>query len=157
MPINTLTGDIPLQLAKKLTCKVDELWESEEFFTLVTPTTADLLRFWFCEPHTTQREINFHRGQKSAILNTIYLHEVLHVKSVLEIYEQIDKELIPKFNHTLLAKEKYCIPKYAMKMATGTGKTWVMNALFIWQYLNTRAEKERSGRFTKNFLLIFRT
>ena len=154
MHINTLTGDIPLQLAKKLTCKVDELWESEEFFTLVTPTTADLLRFWFCEPHTTQREINFHRGQKSAILNTIYLHEVLHVKSVLEIYEQIDKELIPKFNHTLLAKEKYCIPKYAMKMATGTGKTWVMNALFIWQYLNARAEKEKTGKFSKNFLLI---
>jgi type III restriction enzyme len=153
-PINTLTGDIPLQLAKKLTCKIDELWESGEFLNLVTPITADLLKFWFCEPHTTQREVNFHRGQKSAILNTIYLHEVLHVKSVLEIYEQIDKELIPKFNHTLLAKEKYCIPKYAMKMATGTGKTWVMNALFIWQYLNARAEKERSGKFSKNFLLI---
>jgi type III restriction enzyme len=153
-PINTLTGDIPLQLAKTLTCKVDELWQSGEFLTLVTPTTADLLKFWFCEPHTTQREINFHRGQKNAILNTIYLHEILKVDSVLEIYEKCDKELIPKFNHTLLAKEKYKIPKYAMKMATGTGKTWVMNALFVWQYLNARAEKERSGRFTKNFLLI---
>ena len=153
-PINTLTGDIPLQLAKTLTCKVDVLWQNGEFLTLVTPTTADLLKFWFCEPHTSQREINFHRGQKNAILNTIYLHEILKVNSVLEIYEKCDKELIPKFNHTLLAKEKYKIPKYAMKMATGTGKTWVMNALFVWQYLNARAEREKSGRFTKNFLLI---
>ena len=64
------------------------------------------------------------------------------------------KELILKLNSTLLTKEKYNIPKYAMKMATGTGKTWVMNALFIWQYLNARAEKQISGRYSKNFLLI---
>lgn len=153
-PINTLTGDIPLQLAKTISDSVNGLWESGEFLNKVTPTTADLLKFWFCEPHTTEREINFHRGQKSAILNTIYLHEILKIESVLEIYEKCDKELIPKLNHTILAKEKYCIPKYAMKMATGTGKTWVMNALFVWQYLNARAEKEKSGRFTKNFLLI---
>lgn len=154
MPINTLTGEIPLKLAQSISKIVNELWESGEFLTLVTPTTADLLKFWFCEPHSSQREINFHRGQKQAILNTIYLHEILKVNSVLEIYEHIDKELIPKFNHTLLAKEKYKVPKYAMKMATGTGKTWVMNALFIWQYLNARAEKEKSGRFSKHFLLI---
>ncbi len=153
-PINTLTGSIPLQLARSISDKANGMWESGEFLENVTPTTADLLKFWFCEPHTTGREINFHRGQKQAILNTIYLHEILKVNSVLEIYEKIDKELIPRFNHTLLVKEKYKVPKYAMKMATGTGKTWVMNALFIWQYLNARAESEKSGRFTKNFLLI---
>jgi type III restriction enzyme len=153
-PINTLTGDIPLQLARSISEKVLGMWNDGEFFDKVTPITADLLKFWFCEPHTSQREINFHRGQKSAILNTIYLHEILKINSVLEIYEKCDKELIPKLNHTILTKEKYNVPKYAMKMATGTGKTWVMNALFVWQYLNARAEKEKSGRFTKNFLLI---
>lgn len=153
-PINTLTGEIPLKLAQKITTIVNELWESGEFLNLTTPTTTNLLKFWFCEPHTIQREINFHRGQKQAILNTIYLHEILKINSVLEIYERIDKELILKLNSELLTKEKYNIPKYAMKMATGTGKTWVMNALFIWQYLNARAEKEKSGRYSKNFLLI---
>ena len=39
-------------------------------------------------------------------------------------------------------------------MATGTGKTWVMHALLIWQYLNAKNEKEKSGRFTKNFLMV---
>ena len=153
-PINTLTGEIPLKLAQNITKIVNELWESGEFLNLTTPTTTNLLKFWFCEPHTTQREMNFHRGQKQAILNTIYLHEILKINSVLEIYEKIDKELILKLNSELLTKEKYNIPKYAMKMATGTGKTWVMNALFIWQYLNARAEKEKSGRYSKNFLLI---
>ena len=153
-PINTLTGDIPLQLASGISKKVNELWENGEFLNLVTPTTATLLKFWFCEPHVSEREINFHRGQKQAILNTIYLHEVLHVKSVLDIYNQIDKELLARLDLVMLAKEKYNIPKYAMKMATGTGKTWVMNALFIWQYLNARTEQERSGRYSKNFLLI---
>jgi len=153
-PINTLTGSIPLELAQSISKTVNEMWNEGDFLKLVTPTTADLLKFWFCEPHVDEREINFHRGQKQAILNTIYLHEILKVNSVLEIYEKCDKELIPKFNHTLLAKEKYKVPKYAMKMATGTGKTWVMNALFMWQYLNARSEKERSGRFSKNFLLI---
>jgi type III restriction enzyme len=39
-------------------------------------------------------------------------------------------------------------------MATGTGKTWVMQALLIWQYLNAKYEEKKSGRYTKNFLLI---
>jgi type III restriction enzyme len=54
----------------------------------------------------------------------------------------------------MLSRPKYQIPKYALKMATGTGKTWVMNAIVIWQYLNAKAEDEVSGRFGTNFLLV---
>lgn len=41
-------------------------------------------------------------------------------------------------------------------MATGTGKTWVMHALLLWQLLNARHEEqeERSGRYTQNFLIV---
>jgi type III restriction enzyme len=39
-------------------------------------------------------------------------------------------------------------------MATGTGKTWVLSALLIWQYLNSRREEIPTGLFTKNFLLV---
>jgi len=154
MPINTLTGTTPLKLANKITDIVTELWESGEFLSHVTPTTAELLKYWFCEPHVTNRELNFHKGQKQAILNTIYLHEILKIESVIDIYEKCHSELLESLDLVMLAKEKYSIPKYAMKMATGTGKTWVMNAFFIWQYLNARAEDEKSGRYTKNFLLV---
>ena len=39
-------------------------------------------------------------------------------------------------------------------MATGTGKTWVMHALIIWQMLNARHEDVESGRFTQKFLIV---
>jgi len=154
MPINTLTGTTPLKLANKITEIVNELWDSGEFLELTTPTTSELLKFWFCEPHISNRYLNFHKGQKQAILNTIYLHEILKVDSVIDTYEKCHKELLQSLDLVMLSKEKYNIPKYAMKMATGTGKTWVMNAFFIWQYLNARVEEEKSGRYTKNFLLV---
>src|SRR4030042_1084294 len=39
-------------------------------------------------------------------------------------------------------------------MATGTGKTWVLNALLIWQYLNARFEDVPGGRYSKRFLIV---
>jgi type III restriction enzyme len=38
-------------------------------------------------------------------------------------------------------------------MATGTGKTWVLQALMVWQILNANREPD-SGRYTKNFLIV---
>lgn len=156
-PINLGTSTIPLDLAKSITETVNILWESGEFLDKVTPTTAGLLKYWFGENYVQNRFLNFHKGQQQAILNTVYLHEILKIDSVLEIYEKCNRELLHKIDLEMLGKEKYRIPKYAIKMATGTGKTWVMNALFIWQYLNAREERkrgEKSGRFSSNFLLV---
>lgn len=153
--INTGTGSIPLELAQSITCKAQALWEDGEFLERVTPTTAQLLKYWFCEPHI-HRERNFHEGQRQGILNTIYLHEIIGIKTVFDMYQHAAPQLLspPRFDITQLAKPKYSLPKYALKMATGTGKTWVMNALVIWQYLNAKAEFEPSGRFSTNFLLV---
>src|SRR3990167_4190028 len=153
-PINIGTSDIPLKLARTLTNKVNESWASGEMVAKVTPVTRDLLTFWFTEPHTETRYANFHEGQRQAILNTIYLHEILGVKTVKDIYENIEFELLPEIDMAEFKKAKYEIPKYAIKMATGTGKTWVMHALLIWQYLNAKYEETRSGRYSKNFLLV---
>lgn len=156
-PINTGTSQVPLELAKTISKSAGELWESGEFLEKVTPTTASLLKFWFSESYTDNRFLNFHYGQKEAILNTIYLHEILKTSSVLEVYEKCDMKLLQKLDLEMLAKEKYRIPKYAIKMATGTGKTWVMNAIFIWQYLNAKEERRRgidSKRYSSNFLLV---
>lgn len=153
-PISIGTRDVPLKLAKTLTEKVKESWENGEMLSQVSLITQDLLKFWFKEPHTEARYINFHQGQKEAILNTIYLHEILGVKTVKDIYENVEFELLSDIDLAELKKPKYEIPKYAIKMATGTGKTWVMHALLIWQYLNAKYETEKSGKFTKNFLLV---
>ena len=153
-PLNIGTRDIPLKLARTLTNKVNESWTSGEMVAKVTPVTRDLLTFWFTEPHTETRYANFHEGQRQAILNTIYLHEILGVKAVKDIYENIEFELLSEIDMAEFKKAKYDIPKYAIKMATGTGKTWVMHALLIWQYLNAKYEETRSGRYSKNFLLV---
>ncbi len=148
------TRDIPLKLANSITQKVNDSWVSGEMLSKVSLVTQDLLKYWFKEPHTETRYVNFHEGQRQAILNAIYLHEVLGVKKVKDVYENINFELLPEIDIAELAKDKYSIPKYAIKMATGTGKTWVMHALVIWQYLNAKYEIEKSGKFTKNFCLV---
>ena len=149
-----LNGDIPLELAKRISQEVNNAFNDGCLFEQVTPTTRDLIKFWFCEPHTETRNINFHEGQRQSILNTIYLHEVLKVENVLDIYNRVAEDLLPFVNMVDLKKEKYSYPKYAIKMATGTGKTWVMHALMIWQLLNAKHEEQYSSRYTKNFLIV---
>jgi type III restriction enzyme len=87
-------------------------------------------------------------------MNIIYLHEVMKVENVSDIYSGVADDLLQTADLGVLAEQKYQMPKYAVKMATGTGKTWVMHALLLWQMLNARHEDTPSGRFTKNFLII---
>ena len=149
------TRDIPLKLAKQLTSIVNKEWENGNFIEKVTPVTKELLIFWDPKGNfAVERNFNFNEGQWQAILNTIYVHEILKIKNVKDIYMSIYPELLEELDLVDLKKEKYNNPKYCIKMATGTGKTWVLNALLIWQYLNSKHEETQSGRFSKNFLLI---
>lgn len=148
-----MNREIPLELAARLTATVNEAFATGEMMEQVMPVTAELLRFWFCEPFTNERGINFHEGQRQAILNAIYLHEVLKISNVMEIYKAVVPEMLPMTDLALLGKPKYAFPKYAVKMATGTGKTWVMHALLLWQILNVR-HTEDSSRYTQNFLIV---
>lgn len=153
--LNTGTRDIPLQFAKQLTEIVNQEWEQGIFMQKVSPVTQDLLRFWFSPAFCDERRINFHEGQKQAILNTIYCHEILKTQSVFDMYQQASDNIMDdQFLNTIRA-DKFAHPKYCIKMATGTGKTWVMNAIFLWQYLNAKYnENKNSCTFTKNFLFV---
>ena len=148
-----MSRELPLQLADRITIMANESFESGEMMEKVTPVTAELLRFWFCEPFTNERGINFHDGHRQAILNVIFLHEVLKINNVTEIYAQVIPQLLPVTDLALLSKPKYAFPKYAVKMATGTGKTWVMHALLLWQMLNVRHDGA-PDRYTQNFLIV---
>ena len=104
-----------MELASRLTATVNEAFATGEMMEQVSPVTAELLRFWFCEPFTNERGINFHEGQRQAILNAIYLHEVLKISNVMEIYKAVVPELLPMTDLALLGKPKYAFPKYAVK------------------------------------------
>ncbi len=164
--------NVSLELAKRLSETVNDAWESGELMERVTPTTQELLKFWFSEEYCSLRNRNFHAGQRQAILNIIYLHEVMGVRNVLDYYQQLTPDLMPVVDLGALSQQKYQMPKYAVKMATGTGKTWVMHALLLWQMLNARHSLTPVGgdlksptpemgisnphqqRFTKNFLIV---
>lgn len=149
------TGIVPLKLAELITKKANEEWRGGSFIERVSPITKDLLKFWDPDGNFADlRNFNFHEGQWQAILNTIYIHEILKVKNVYDLYMSISPDLLREMDLLDLKKDKYSHPKYCIKMATGTGKTWVLSALLIWQYLNSKHEETTTGLFTKNFLLV---
>lgn len=157
-PTNSGTRDIPLKFAKGLTELVNAEWENGHFLAAVSPITADLLRYWFEPSFCDVRDRNFHDGQRQAILNAIYVHEVLKSNSVVDMYAHLsnvtDTSYIDQNFTDVITADKYRYPKYCVKMATGTGKTWVLNALLIWQYLNAKYQTSNGVKYTKNFLLI---
>ena len=130
-----------------------------DILELVTPTTAELLKWWFGEDMVAARPgLNFHAGQKQAILNTIVAHEVLGSTTLLDLYQQAAPDaLLTGTRMNEVAQAKHAHPKYCLKMATGTGKTWVLQALLIWQLLNKTAalaEGMDDARFTRQFLIV---
>ena len=144
-----------LRFAKLISDRVNAEMEDGSFLERVTPTTRALLTFWFDDVFTETRTLNFHEGQRQAILNTIYVHEVLKKDSIFDVYQELAPNLLiakDMMGIDKFAAQKYRHPKYCVKMATGTGKTWVAEALIIWQYLNAKHGEE--GNYTKNFLIV---
>ena len=157
-----------LALSSGLTAKTNQLClglesGAADILELVTPTTAELLKWWFGEDMVLARGgLNFHAGQKQAILNAIVAHEVLgkdHAHwTLLDLYRAAAPDaLLTGTRLNEVAQAKHAHPKYCFKMATGTGKTWVLQALMIWQLLNKTAalaEGIDDARFTRQFMVV---
>ena len=83
MKTKATPGEDQLALSLGLTAKAHQLClglesGAADILDLVTPTTAQLLLWWFGEDMVAARStLNFHAGQKQAILNAIVAHEVL--------------------------------------------------------------------------------
>lgn len=155
-----MSGFADFPLAKGLSAVVDPLipgivdGTGSKLLDQVTPVTADLLRFWFQQEYCELRELNFHAGQRAAILHIIYAHEVLATTRLRDLYEAVAPEAMLEGGVLgEVTRDRHDHPKYAAKMATGTGKTWVLNALLVWQYLNKLADPQ-DPRFSSNFLLV---
>jgi type III restriction enzyme len=132
----------------------------------VTQTTAELLSYWFEE----EREgASFHLCQQNAIETIIYCHEILGIQTPSQLYQEFapaDPRISEIANSTFLQDElnPIAFPKFCLKMATGSGKTWVLNAIIVWHYFNAiNGEKLRDidGKkrpaplgFTNRFLIV---
>jgi type III restriction enzyme len=161
-------ADDQLALAAGLTARTQQLClglesGAADILELVTPTTAELLLWWFGEDMVLARQgLNFHAGQKQAILNAVVAHEVLGQDrdnwTLLDLYQACAPDaLLTGTRMHEVASPKHAHPKYCFKMATGTGKTWVMQALMVWQLLNKTAalaEGINDARFTRQFMVV---
>ncbi|MFN3634353.1 MAG: DEAD/DEAH box helicase [Rhizobium rhizophilum] len=149
-----------LTLARKLTERVAEACAGLEegaapILDQVSPTTAELLKWWFQQDFIDTRTFNFHVGQRAGLLNVIYAHEVLGMTTLKGLYSAVAPEVMVASAQAadIIGAGKNDYPKYCLKMATGTGKTWVLQALMVWQILNANRTPE-GERFTKNFLVV---
>ena len=152
-------GALGLGLAKALDKKVNEEFANKSFFTKLSPVTCELLEYWFLEDFCVTRTVNFHKGQKQAILNIIYICEVLNAKNIVDLYKIMEKEGLTVDKELLLSIEEKIefseVANFLIKMATGTGKTFVINAVMIWQYLNYLQGNFLGGfKYHNNFLII---
>jgi len=114
-----------------------------------TETSKILLNYWFHSDHRLQTgaKFQYNDAQREAMQTIIYLYEVAKVfrqKTLIERYA------IPSKPLELLQHDDF--PRYAFKMATGSGKTKVMSLIIAWQYLNALLEKAKG--YSKTAILI---
>jgi type III restriction enzyme len=113
-----------------------------------TPTTKRLLQFWFNEDHIVNNEpFKFWFCQREAIETLIYVYEVMKKRNFIDMARDFGTGPIQGYDPSY---DQY--PLYAFKMATGSGKTFVMALSIVWQYFNHK--KENKEDYTSKFLLI---
>jgi len=120
----------------------------EKGYSGTTPTTKRLLQYWFQEDHLVDKEpFKFWFCQREAIETLIYIYEVMKKRNFIDMARDFGTGPIHGYDPSY---DQY--PLYAFKMATGSGKTYVMALSIVWQYFNHK--KENKNDYTSKFLLI---
>ena len=119
-------------------------WRADKYKG-ITETTRELLNFWFHTDHILPngQSFRFHSAQREAIETLIFIFEVAKVrtrKELLEKYAFDTKDLrLPPYDD---------FARYSVKMATGSGKTFVMSLSIVWQFANyLRGEEGYANTF----------
>ncbi len=114
-----------------------------------TETSRLLLNHWFLTDHRRSDGSTFrwYHSQREAVETLVYLYEVAALRRHRDLLERFAPN-IPGIH--LLQYDDFA--RYAVKMATGSGKTKVMALAVAWQYFNAVAE----GRddYARSFLLL---
>lgn len=156
-----------------------DAWRDKEYHG-ASDTSKRLLEWWFEESHyINEEEFNFYFCQREAIETIIYLYEVKGIKDNAELAikymdsqayqndlfaerkkivetarnERILTRVVPETGQ--VAQQELPPPdltRYAIKMATGSGKTFVMALAAVWSYFNKKFEKD--SPLSKTFLII---
>ena len=111
-----------LSLATGLTARVEDACVGLEIgeapiLDHVSEITAELLKWWFQTEFQDARTFNFHPGQRQALLNVIYAHEVLGIASLQDLYQIAapDVMLTSTRDSEIIRAPKTAYPKYCLK------------------------------------------
>jgi type III restriction enzyme len=110
-------------------------------------TTIRLFRYWFEDEHRSPSGLpfQFYFCQREAVETFIYLTEVKRVGSFLDLLGFASQGV-------LIQPGEIKRPRFAFKMATGSGKTMAMTLGIVWSYFH--ALYEPGSPMTTAFLMI---
>jgi type III restriction enzyme len=122
-------------------------WRSRKYKG-ATDTSKLLLNHWFATDHRVPGGGSFayYPAQRDAIETLVYLFEVERIRRHRDLVERY--ATVPGI-HVLQYDD---FARYAIKMATGSGKTKVMSLAIAWQYFNAVAEG--LDDYARSFLLL---
>ena len=165
-----------LLLTSKIRKAVDQ-WR-DQGYPGVSNTTRRLLHYWFEDEHKVDgKSFRFHFCQREAMETLIWLVEIKKNRDCIDLIETFgeiySQDLVAKdisFNTLTDGRRQViryveelnrAIPRdlppqdlrrYAFKLATGSGKTWVMAMTVVWSYFHKKWEK--NSDLTSNFLIV---
>jgi len=120
----------------------------EDGYPNITNTTRRLFKFWFSGDHIVDGEpFDFWFCQREAIETLVYVYEVMKKRNFIDMARDFGAGPIQGYDPSY---DQY--PLYAFKMATGSGKTYVMALTIVWSYFNHK--RKNKDDYTSKFLLI---
>ena len=167
-----------LLLTQKLRAAVDR-WR-EDGYPGASEVTQRLFAYWFDEDHEIADfpvPFRYHFCQREAIETLVYLVEGAHIcdtKALIDAYAEVfrrdllslslvyqttmdGRRQLRRYVPELEAEGVQDLPpenlrRYAFKMATGSGKTWVMAMAVVWSHFHKR--RVAGSELSTNFLIV---
>lgn len=167
-----------LLLVNKLRAEVDS-WR-DKCYPGASEVTTDLFRYWFDEDHPIEGysvPFRYHFCQREAIETLVYVVEILanrDIKELIDAYAEVfQADLLTKsieFQTTIDGRRQIrrYVPeleaagvqdlplenlrRYAFRMATGSGKTWVIAMAIVWSYFHKKQVPD--SNLSANFLIV---
>lgn len=163
-------------LVNKLRESVDK-WR-DDGYPGASDVTKHLFQFWFEQDHIINREaFRYYFGQREAIETFVYLIEIqknYDAKPLIDTYAEVFKkgmfELEIEHQTTMDGRRQISryfpeldsdglqdlppenMRRYSFKMATGSGKTFVMAMAVVWSYFHRRMVDKSD--LSTNFLIV---
>lgn len=168
----------PLLLIARLRAAVDD-WR-QKGYPGASDITQRLFEYWFEEDHEVAGfpiPFRYHFCQREAMETLAYVVEIIRnrdAKALLEVYSSIvqhdllsksvefqttidGRRQVRRYVPELEAEGVQDLPpedlrRYAFKMATGSGKTWVMAMIMVWSHFHKKRVSDSD--LSTNFLVV---